>query len=254
MATAGNFVNFKSHRYLREMPLGLRQDDRRLLRVTIFRRLRRLRRWRRGVDQPETGSWMNVRVGAQHQPTGTARMGAMPTAACLHHAARHHPAERRERPGDLSRRRCRQPSSPSSLVLAQPSSCGPSDCSRSMERRTGNQAPIAGSGPEGDTVSRPPPRQASCLSRQDESYKGDHAQHGGGGEAGRGAWGLPLPSAVRGVAPPKRGRRVAPPKPGASGCPHKRGAWGCPLHRLRRSPSPAARVRISGPCRHSDMA
>src|SRR3954447_13992453 len=25
----------------------------------------------------------------------------------------------------------------------------------------------------GDTVSRPPPRQASCLSRPDESYKGD---------------------------------------------------------------------------------
>src|SRR3954468_13344778 len=37
----------------------------------------------------------------------------------------------------------------------------------------GAQAPIAGSRPEGDTVSRPPPRQASCLSRQDESYKGD---------------------------------------------------------------------------------
>jgi len=42
-----------------------------------------------------------------------------------------------------------------------------------MERRAGHQAPIAGSRPEGDTVSRPPPRQASCLSRHHESYKGE---------------------------------------------------------------------------------
>ena len=56
-----------------------------------------------------------------------------------------------------------------------------------MERRAGHQAPIAGSRPEGDTVSRPPPRQASCLSRPDESYKrgpceawwrGRHAREG----------------------------------------------------------------------------
>ena len=44
---------------------------------------------------------------------------------------------------------------------------------------------------QGDTVSRPPPRQASCLKSADESYKGDHAKRGGGGNHERGGRGGP---------------------------------------------------------------
>src|SRR4051794_41969164 len=79
-----------------------------------------------------------------------------------------------------------------------------------MERRAGHQAPIAGSRPEGDTVSRPPPRQASCLSRPDESYKGDRRRRWRGPGPSAGAWACPPPPPPPRPPPP-------PPPPGGGG-------------------------------------
>ena len=91
--------------------------------------------------------------------------------------------------------------------LAQPGSCGPSDCSRSMDKRRGDQAEARAQRPKDEPASPPLPRlqpyQTRKPSCKDEGQEAEPAHDHCAGCA------IERPPAFALTATPKRSRRSA---------------------------------------------